>query len=84
MYWTKKLLYVHTVNEPNGKQSLISTVIESKFASPSNCPVPKCKSYELAHAKKLNPPVVQQQAIKEKEGILALDKYQAHDFVSID
>ena len=55
------------------------TVIEPKFASTSNCLIP-----ELTCAKKHNPQVVQQHAIEEKEGILALDKYQADGFVSFD
>ena len=54
------------------------------FASTSNCPVSKCTSCELVHAKKCSLQVVWQHAIKEKEGILALDKYQPGDFVSID
>ena len=73
-------MHVHTTREQNGKHSLVPT----KFTSTSNCPVPKCTSCELAHAKKHNPQVVQWQAIKEKESILALDKYQAGDFVSMD
>ena len=84
MHHIQELMYVHTAKEPNGKHSLMPTVIEPKFVSTPNCPVLKYTSCELASAKKLNPQVVQQHAIKEKEGILALDKYQAGDFVSID
>ena len=39
---------------------------------------------EIAYAKKCNPQVEQQHAIKEKEDILTLNKYQSIDFVSMD
>ena len=67
MHWIQELMHVHTSKEPNRKHSLMPTVIKPKFASTSNCPVQKCMSFELAHAKKHNPQVVCQQAIKEKE-----------------
>ena len=57
------------------------TVIKPKFASIPNCPIPKYLLWQLTCAKKCNPQVMQQQAIKEKEGILALDKYQAGDII---
>ena len=59
------------------------TVIKSKFASTSNCPVPKGTSCVLTLLKRPNHQIVQQQAIKEKEYILVLDKYQADDFATI-
>ena len=34
-------MHVHTAKEPNANYSLILTVIKPKFASTSNCPVPK-------------------------------------------
>ena len=80
----QELMHVHTVKEPIKKHSLMLTVIKPMFASTSNCPVSKCTSCELVHAKKCSLQVVWQHAIKEKEGILALDKYQPGDFVSID
>ena len=71
-------------SEPNGKRFLMPTVITPKLAFTSNCPVPKCTYCELTHAKKCSPQVILQQAITEKEGTSALDKYQAGDFVSMD
>ena len=84
MHHIQELMHVHTAKEPNGNHLLMTTVIIPKFATTSNCPVPKCTPCELTLAKKCNPQVVQQQAIKEKDGILALDKYQAGDFVLMD
>ena len=51
-------MHVHTAKEPNVKHSLMPTVLNPKFASTSNCSVPKCTSCELAHQKKHNPQVV--------------------------
>ena len=69
---------------PNGKHSLIPTMTKPKLVSISNCPVLKCTSCELPCAKKHNPQVVWQHAIKEKKGILALNKFHADDFISMD
>ena len=81
---TQELMHVHTAKEPNRKHFLMPIVIKPKFASTSNCPVPKCTSCKLACAKKCNPQVVQYHAIKEKEVFLALDKYHAGDFLLMD
>ena len=62
---------MYTLQESQWKHSLVSTMITPKFASISNCLVPKCTSFELVHTKKHNPQAVKQQAIKEKEGIFA-------------
>ena len=59
-------------------------VIEPRFPSAATCPVPKCQTCELARAKRRSPKVVRQEAIKEKEAILAWDEYEAGDFVSMD
>ena len=83
LHHIQELLHVHTAKESNGKYSLKLTVIKPKFASISNCSVPKCTYYELIHAKKCNPQVVWQHAIKEKD-ILALDQYQGGDFALLD
>ena len=71
----------HTAKEPNGRYSLMPTVIKPNFASTSNYPVPKYTICELTHAKKCNSQGVQQHTIKEKEVILAWGKFQAVDFV---
>ena len=63
------------------KNLSMQTVVNHKFASTSNCLIPKCIFFE---AKKHNPQVVQQQDIKNNEGILVLNKYQAGEFVSMD
>merc|ERR1712197_15412 len=59
-------------------------VIEPRFPSAATYLVPKCRTCELAQAKRRSPKVVRQEAIKEKEAILAWDKYEAGDFLSMD
>ena len=77
-------MHVHTAKELKGNYFLMPMVIKPKFSSTPKCPVPKYMSCELAHAKKHSFQVVQKQAIKEKEDILALYKYQVGDLVSLD
>ena len=84
MHRVQELMRGHQAKEPHGKHTWMPPVIKPKFAATTTCPIPKCPSCELARAKKRNPKVVKQEAIKEKEAILAWDKYQAGDFVSMD
>ena len=70
--------------DPCGKYTWMPPVIKPKFSSTTTCPVPKYPSCDISWAKKRNPKVVKQEAIKEKEAILAWDKYEAGDFVSMD
>ena len=65
MHQIHELMHVHTAKEPDGKHSLMPTVIKSKCVSTSSCPFPKCTSCELANAKKYNPQVVGQHAVKK-------------------
>ena len=57
---------------------------QAKIPSASNCAIPKCHTCELARARKRNPKVFKQEAVKEKEDVLSWDKYEAGDFVSTD
>ena len=84
MHRIQELMRGHQAKDPHGKHTWMPAVIKSKCASTTTCPVPKCPSCELSRAKKRNPKVVKQEAIKEKEAILAWEKYQAGDFVSTD
>ena len=59
-------------------------MIKPIFKTTSICPIPLCTACELAHAPKQNPEVIKQQDVREKEGILAAEKYKAGDFVSMD
>lgn len=68
----------------NGEKRLMPCVIVPKFPTAANCAIPRCQTCELARAKRRNPEVMRQQAIKEKEGILAADRYEPGDFVSMD
>jgi hypothetical protein len=80
----QELMRGHQSKDTNGKHTWMPAVITPKFPSATNCALPKCISCELARAKKRNPKVVRQEALKEREAILAWDKYQAGDFVSMD
>ena len=75
---------VHQSQDSNGKNVWMPPVITPKFPAATSCPLPKCQSCELARAKKRNPKVVKQEVVKEKEAILAWDKYEVGDFVSMD
>jgi len=68
----------------NGEKRLMPCVIVPKFPTAANCAIPRCQTCKLARAKRRNPEVMRQQAIKEKEGILAADRYEPGDFVSMD
>ena len=74
----------HQSKDTNGKTTWNPSVIPAKFHQASNCPIPKCQTTELAQGKCRNPKVARQEALKEKEAILAWDKYEAGDFVSMD
>ena len=52
MHHIEKLMHIHTARESNRKHSLVLTVVTPKFASTSNCPVPKYTYCELTLAKK--------------------------------
>ncbi len=83
MHHIQELMLGHQVKDPHGCHTWVPPVIKPKFAASTTCPIPKCPSCELSRAKKQNPKVVKQEAIKEKEAILAWDRYQAGDFVSM-
>ena len=84
MHRIQQMMVEHASTDRNNDQVVMPQVITPKFKTTSSCQIPLCTSCELARAKKRNPEVIKQQAIKEKEGILAADKYEAGDFVSMD
>lgn len=84
MHHVQKLMKGHTATDPYNKSVYFPPVIHPKFASAATCPVPACEVCSLARAKRRSPQVVRQEAVKEKEAILAWDKYEAGDFVSMD
>ena len=69
----QELMRGHQSKDTNGKTTWIPPVIPTKFPQASNCPIPKCQTTELAREKCRNPKVVRQEALKEKEAILAWD-----------
>ena len=84
MFRIQEMMVEHESRDHNDDSVIMPQVIKPKFATTSSCKVPLCTVCELARAKKRNPEVIKQQVIKEKEGILAADKYEAGDFVSMD
>ena len=80
----QQLMVEHEGISSNDESVIFPQVIKPKFKSTSSCPIPLCAACELARAKKRNPGVKKQQAIKERQDILACNQYQAGDFVSMD
>ena len=70
--------------DANNERVIFPQVIKPKFPSASSCPIPLCTACELAQAKRRNPEVTKQTAIKEKEGILSAGAVEPGDFVSMD
>lgn len=83
MHHVQKLMKGHVGTDPNNKSEYFPPIIPSRFGA-DKCPIPRCEVCCLARAKRRNPNVVKQEAIKAKEAILAWDKYEAGDFVSMD
>ena len=84
MHRIQELMTGHQSKDRNGKNVWMEPVIKPKHPVSIACPVPRSETWELARAKKRNPKVVKKEELKEKQGILAWDKYQAGDFVSMD
>jgi hypothetical protein len=80
----QQLMVEHEGISSNNESVIFPQVIKPKFKSTSSCPIPLCAACELARAKKRNPGVKKQQAVKDKEDILACNQYEAGDFVSMD
>ena len=70
--------------QADGTQTWMPPVVKTRNPRAASCPVPCSETFEIARAKKRNPKVVEKEALKEKEAILAWDKYQPGDFVSMD
>ena len=75
MQRVQDLMQGHQSLDSTGKSVWMPPVIKPKLPAATSCPLPKCQSCELARAKKRNPKVVKQEVVKEKEAILAWDKY---------
>jgi len=58
---------------PEHDSVVMPQVIKPKFKLASSFPIPLCTACELSQAKKRNPGVTTQSAVKEKEGILAAE-----------
>jgi hypothetical protein len=63
---------------------VLPPVLTPTFTSMPNCPIPMCRSCELAHQKRCSPWVKQSHIIPKKEALLSRDQYEAGDFVSAD
>lgn len=80
----QEMMAPHRAVDPNGMTDMMPSVITPKFATAATCAHPKCTTLELSNACQHGPKDIRQQAIAEKEGILAVNKYHPGDFVSMD
>ena len=80
----QELIIPHHAKDKNGLCILMPTANPAHFASSSTCAILKCVSCKLSWAKRKSPQVLKQNAIEEKAGILAADKYKPGDFISMD
>ena len=78
------MMVEHKAVSPEHDAVIMPQVIKPKFKLTSSCPIPLCTACELSRAKKQNPGVTTQAAVKEKEGILAAEQYKPGDYVSMD
>ena len=84
MHRVQELMCGHTAVDPYGEKIWMPPMIQPKFSAATSCPVPTCTSCELSRVKSCNPKVIKQEAIKERQVVLAWDKCEAGDFVSVD
>lgn len=80
----QELMLPHSAKDANGMVDLMPTIIHPKFATASNCIIPKCAACKLSRARRRSPAVMRQQAIDEQAGVLAANNYRPGDFVSLD
>ena len=78
------MMVEHEAVDMNNESIIMPQVIKPRYRTTSSCPIPLCAACELARAKKRSPKVIRQEAIAEKEGILAANEYMPGDFVSMD
>ena len=78
------LMVEHKAIDSKGETAIFPQVIKPKFRSTSSCKIPLCTSCELARAKRRSPGVSKKIDIEEKQGILACEKYEVGDRVSMD
>lgn len=74
----------HPVVDGNGNKLLMKPVIKHNFPLVATCDLTKSMTYGLVRAKRCNPEVMHQQAVKECKGALSSFKYQPGDQVSLD
>ena len=84
MHRVQELMKGHKAVDPFNKTTFFQPVITPRHPSAATCPVPACEICSIANAKRRSPQVVRQEAVKEKEAILAWNRYEAGDFVSMD
>jgi hypothetical protein len=80
----QELMRVVEMEEPDGKVSTMDRVISPRIRSAATCPIPICKSCQLAQARQRKQNVVKSKAIPEEVGALSKERYEVGDFVSLD
>ena len=84
MHRIQEMMKLQQFAEPNGTRYIMPPVISAKLATAATCAVPACESWLLGRVKKRSPGVSKVKYVPDKEGILALDKYEVGDFFSTD
>jgi len=80
----QEMMVEHNAVDSNGNPYVFPQIIKPNFRSTSSCKIPLCTSCELARAKRRSTKVSKKVDIEEKQGILACEKYEVGDFVSMD
>ena len=84
MHRIQEIMKPKQVVDPNGTKSVMATVIFPRLSTATTCEVPACESLLLGRYKKRSPCVSKVNHVRDKEVILARDKYEVGYFFSTD
>ena len=84
MQHIQELMQVMGVEEPGGITLVMDWVICPQIHAAANCPIPLYQSCQMSCAKQFLPNFKKSKAGPEEAGVLAQDKYEMGDFVSLD
>ncbi len=84
IYRIQEMMHKQCYENPDGRATILSAIIQPKNSSARNCIVPPCQLCLLARAKKRSPKVSRTQPLEDREGAITRDKYKVWDFVSTD
>jgi len=84
MYRIQEMMRECHYEDPDGRTTILPTIIQPKNPSARNCNVPPCQSCMVARAKKRSPTVSRTQPLEDHEGAITRDQYKVGDFVFSD